>query len=173
MSEEDLNDAADRTYGNGYNGDDKEEYEDGLNYNPLKHWKKYLIAGTDRKHWVHEIIDEKDGSTELLPEALVEEYMTLKEQGLTTQANDLLVPYTDSNRTPVGMNYLGIIAFPSSSFFFAQNYVGGRGRKCVSHDFEPIYLLPARDIIHLLYNLFSVESITLSQSQSCRTFFSI
>jgi hypothetical protein len=43
--------------------------------------------------------------------------MTLKEQGLTTQAKDLLVPYTDSNRTPVGMNYLGIIAFPSSSFF--------------------------------------------------------
>lgn len=47
----------------------------------------------------NEIIDEKDGSTELLPEALVEEYMTLKEQGLTTQVNDLLVPYTDSNRS--------------------------------------------------------------------------
>lgn len=25
-----------------------------LNYNPLKHWKKYLIAGTDREDWVHE-----------------------------------------------------------------------------------------------------------------------
>ncbi len=49
--------------------------------------------------------------------ALVGEYRTLKEQGLTIQDNDLLVPYTDSNRTPVEMNYLSIIAFPSSSFF--------------------------------------------------------
>ena len=63
------------------------------------------------------MIDEKDGTTKLLPEALVGEYRTLKEQGLTIQANDLLVPYTDSNRTPVEMNYLSIIAFPSSSFF--------------------------------------------------------
>lgn len=54
LSEEDLYDAADRTYGNGYYGDDKEEYENGLNYNPLKQWKKYLIAGTDREDWVHE-----------------------------------------------------------------------------------------------------------------------
>jgi hypothetical protein len=63
------------------------------------------------------VIDEKDGTTKLLPEALVGEYRTLKEQGLTIHANDLLVPYTDSNRTPVEMNYLSIIAFPSSSFF--------------------------------------------------------
>ena len=51
------------------------------------------------------MIDEKDGTTKLLSEALVTEYRTFKEQGLTIQANDLLVPYTDSNRTPVGMNY--------------------------------------------------------------------
>jgi CRISPR-associated endonuclease/helicase Cas3 len=92
LSEEDLNEAADRIYGNGYNGDDKEEYEDGLNYNPLKHWKKYLIAGTDGEDWVHAIIDEKEGSEELLPEPLAEEHRTLKEQGRTIQANDLLVP---------------------------------------------------------------------------------
>ena len=114
--------------------DDKERYEDGLNYNPLKHWKKYLIAGTDREHWVHEIIDKKDGSTELLPEALTGEYRALKEQGLTIQANDLLVSYTDSNRTPVGMNYLGIIAFPSSSFFCTKlRWGGGKKKKvCIS-----------------------------------------
>lgn len=62
LSEEDLNDAADCIYGNGYKGDDKKDYKDGLNYKPLKYWKKYLVAGTDREDWIREIIDEKDGS---------------------------------------------------------------------------------------------------------------
>ena len=95
LSEEDLSNAADLIYGSGYKGDDKKDYKDGLNYKPLKCWKKYLVAGTDREDWIREIIDEKDGSTELLPEALVGEYRTLKEQGLTIQANDLLVPIGD------------------------------------------------------------------------------
>ena len=32
----------------------KKSMRNGLNYNPLNHWKKYLIAGTDREDWVHE-----------------------------------------------------------------------------------------------------------------------
>jgi CRISPR-associated endonuclease/helicase Cas3 len=94
LSEEDLNDAADRIYGNGYKGDDKDDYEDGLNYKPLKHWEQYLVAGTDREDWIHEVIDEDkmEGSEELLPESLIGKYRELKEQGRTIQANDLLVP---------------------------------------------------------------------------------
>jgi hypothetical protein len=84
--------AADRIYGNGYSGEDRAEYEDGLNYNPLKHWKKYLVAGTDREDWVHEVIDEREGSEELLPEPLAGDYRTLREQGRTIRANNLLVP---------------------------------------------------------------------------------
>ena len=95
LSEEDLSNAADLIYGSGYKGNDKKDYKDGLNYKPLKYWIKYLLAGTDREDWIREIIDEKDGSTELLPEALVGEYRTLKEQGLTIQANDLVVPISD------------------------------------------------------------------------------
>jgi hypothetical protein len=37
LSEEELNHAAELVYGNGYNADDKAEYEDGLNYKQLKH----------------------------------------------------------------------------------------------------------------------------------------
>jgi CRISPR-associated endonuclease/helicase Cas3 len=91
LSEAELNHAADRVYGNGYNADDKTEYEDGLNYKRLKHWKQYLVAGTNQD-WIDQVIDEKEGTIELLPEPLVGGYRTLKQQGLTIEANDLLVP---------------------------------------------------------------------------------
>ena len=91
LSEEELSHAADRVYGNGYSAADKAEYEDGLNYRRLKHWKRYLVAGTNQD-WIDQVIDEKEGTIELLPEPLVGEYRTLKQQGLTIEANDLLVP---------------------------------------------------------------------------------
>lgn len=91
LSEEELQHAADSVYGNGYNANDKAEYEDGLNYNPLKHWKQYLVAGTNQD-WIDQVIDEKEGTIDLLPELLTGEYRTLKGQGLAIEANDLLVP---------------------------------------------------------------------------------
>lgn len=93
LSEEELNHAADRIYGNGYRGDDKIDYEDGLNYNPLKYWKENLVAGTDKEEWIREIIDDLDvreGTKELPPEPLIEEYRSPKERGRTIEANDLL-----------------------------------------------------------------------------------
>lgn len=91
LGEEDLNEAADRVYGKSYSYDNQVEYEEGLNYPRLKKFKKYLIAGTDQ-NWIDEVIDEKEGSVSLLPEPLVEGYRTLKEQGMTIDADDLLVP---------------------------------------------------------------------------------
>lgn len=91
LSEEELNSAADDVYGNGYNGDDKVEYEDGLNYDRLKYWKRYLVAGTNQD-WIDEVIDKQEGSEELLPKPLLGEYSMLKQKGLTIEANDLLVP---------------------------------------------------------------------------------
>jgi hypothetical protein len=38
------------------------------------------------------VIDDKEGSVNLLPEPLVEEYYILKKQGLTIEADNLLVP---------------------------------------------------------------------------------
>ena len=91
LSEEDLNHAADRVYGNGYNSDDRAEYEDALNYEPLRHWKRYLVAGTN-KDWIDQVIDEKEGTKEMLPEPLKAKYSTLKDSKMTIEANDLLVP---------------------------------------------------------------------------------
>jgi len=91
LSEEELDNAADEIYGNGYTGEDKEEYNDGLNYERLKYWQRHLLAGTDQD-WIDEIIDRQEGTEELLPEPLLEEYSALKQKGLTLEANDLLVP---------------------------------------------------------------------------------
>jgi hypothetical protein len=91
LSEEELNQAADRVYGNGYNADNQEQYSEGLNYKQLKEFKRYLVAGTN-EDWIDQVIDEKEGSIELLPEPLAEEYNTLKQQRLTIEANNLLVP---------------------------------------------------------------------------------
>ncbi len=91
LGEEDLNEAANRVYGECYNPDDQDDYQKGLNYEELKHFKKCLIAGTDQ-YWIDEVIDEKEGSIDLLPESLVEEYSILKRQGLIIKANNLIVP---------------------------------------------------------------------------------
>ncbi|HEY1248020.1 MAG TPA: CRISPR-associated helicase Cas3', partial [Nitrososphaera sp.] len=91
LSEEDLNDAADKVYGNGYNIDDQREYNDGLNYEKLKEFKRFLIAGTSQD-WIEQVIEDQEGTIELLPEQLLDEYNDLREQGLTIPANDLLVP---------------------------------------------------------------------------------
>jgi hypothetical protein len=93
LTEEELNDAADRVYGNGYNTDDqKTEYETGLNYEQLKNFRQYLVAGTNQD-WIDKVIErEKEGSIDLLPGPLVSEYWLLKQQRLIIKANDLLVP---------------------------------------------------------------------------------
>jgi CRISPR-associated endonuclease/helicase Cas3 len=91
LSEEDLNYAADRVYGNGYNHNNQVEYIEGLNHSRLKRFKECLVAGTNQD-WIDEVIDEREGSIDLLPEKLVNRYNILKKQGLTIKANDLLVP---------------------------------------------------------------------------------
>jgi hypothetical protein len=91
IGEEDLNQAADYVYGKGYSPDNQREYEEGLNYFRLKEFKKHLIAGT-YQDWIDEVIDETEGSVDLLPESLVSEYNMWNTRGLKIDANDLLVP---------------------------------------------------------------------------------
>lgn len=91
LGEEDLNHAADRVYGKGYSLDNQEDYEEGLNYSPIKKFKKYLLAGTNQ-NWIEEVIDEKEGSLDILPEPLVNEYNKRRNEGLKIEASNLLVP---------------------------------------------------------------------------------
>jgi len=91
LSEEDLNYAADQVYGNGYDLDDQIEYYEGLEFKPLKQWERYLTAGVS-KPWIEDIIDEKEGSIELLHEQFQDENSRLREQGKYIAANSLLIP---------------------------------------------------------------------------------
>ena len=91
LGEEELNHAADLVYGNGYQGEDLEEYKEGLDYKPLQQWERYLIAGVS-KNWIEQVIEEKEGTIELLHEQFIEEYNRLKDEKLFIKANDLLIP---------------------------------------------------------------------------------
>ena len=42
--------------------------------------------------WIDKILDKQEGTIELLPEQLLDDYNRLREEGLTIEANDLLVP---------------------------------------------------------------------------------
>jgi len=91
VTEEELNQAADKVYGSGYSEEDEREYNTGLNYEKLKHFNKYLTAGTNQ-NWIDEVIDKQEGTREVLPEQLEPEYSSLRKVGKIIESNDLLVP---------------------------------------------------------------------------------
>ena len=77
LVEEMLNDAADHVYGKGYNHDNQVEYNEGLHCIQIED----MVAGTNRD-WVEDIIKDNEGSVEVLPEPLVDEYNIKKKEGL-------------------------------------------------------------------------------------------
>ena len=87
LIEEMLNDAADHVYGKGYNHDNQVEYNEGLHCIQIKD----MVAGTNRD-WVEDIIKDNEGSVEVLPEPLVDEYNIRKKEGLIIEALGLCVP---------------------------------------------------------------------------------
>jgi CRISPR-associated endonuclease/helicase Cas3 len=91
ISEIDLIDAADRVYGNGYQGEDKTKFEEGFNHPDIREFENRLLAGA-HQDWVEEIIEKTDGIIEILPICLLEEYKNRADNGLWIEANSLLVP---------------------------------------------------------------------------------
>lgn len=87
LGEEDLRTAADHVYGEGYNHDNQIEYNEGLNCIQIKD----MVAGTNRD-WVDDLIKDNEGSLEVLPEPLIDEYYTNKKEGLVIEALGLCVP---------------------------------------------------------------------------------
>lgn len=90
ISESDLVKAADRVYEEGYRGDDKIMFEEGLNHPDIVEFENHLIAGI-HQDWIEEIIEKTDGIFEVLPQCLSEEYEKRNNQGLWIEANALLV----------------------------------------------------------------------------------
>ncbi|MCL0089669.1 CRISPR-associated helicase Cas3' [Dehalococcoidia bacterium] len=91
VSEEDLIKIADIVYRDGYQGEDRRKFEQGLNHPDIVNFEDRLIAGI-YQDWVEEIIERTDGAFEVLPESLLEEYERKRDNGLWIEANSLLVP---------------------------------------------------------------------------------
>lgn len=91
ISERDLVEAADKVYGEGYQGDEKVKYEEGLNHPDIIDFEDRLLAGA-YQDWVEEIIDKTDGIIEILPKCLFKRYNDRRDKGLWLEANNLLVP---------------------------------------------------------------------------------
>ncbi len=91
ISEGDLVTVANRVYINGYQGDDRLAFEEGLNHPDIINFEERLLAGA-HQDWVNAIIEKADGVVEILPKCLLEEYKKRKEDGLWIEANSLLVP---------------------------------------------------------------------------------
>ncbi len=91
LGEQDLVQAADRVYEDGYSEDAKSMYEQALNHDLIREFEKNLVAGVHYE-WVEEVIDRSDGTVELLPSSLLGEYTDLENKGLRIEADSLLVP---------------------------------------------------------------------------------
>lgn len=110
LREMDLIDVANRVYQNGYNGEDLERYNNALNHPLIKCYKERLVAGF-HNDWTEQIIEKTDGTIDLLPRCLAEQYAEYQAQGLWLESNRLLVPvrtaslsylfeYLDKNHDP-------------------------------------------------------------------------
>lgn len=91
LKEQDLVQAADRVYSQGYSDESKFRYEEALNHQLIRDFEKNLVAGINYD-WVEDVIDRADGTIDLLPVSLHSTYEKLEEEGLTIEATDLLVP---------------------------------------------------------------------------------
>lgn len=91
MSEADLVDAANRVYSNGYIGDERQAFDEGLSHPDIVDFEGRLLAGA-HQDWVEQVIESTDGTVEVLPGCLVKDYEATLRDGLWIEANALLVP---------------------------------------------------------------------------------
>ena len=90
IGEGDLVKATDRVYDTGYSGNDDRTFREGLEHPDIVAFEQRLLAGA-HQDWVEQVIESTDGTVELLPACLREEYESRKRKGLWIEANALLV----------------------------------------------------------------------------------
>lgn len=91
LSEQQLTDIVNKIYGDGYKDDSRDDYLRGLNNSMIKGFDENIIAGT-HKDWVEAVIEGSDGQMEVLPIALYDRFIKLKEEKRYLEAKLLLVP---------------------------------------------------------------------------------
>ncbi len=91
ISEGDLVEAANRVYSEGYQGQERWAFDEGLNHPDITQFEARLLAGA-HQDWVEQVIERIDGTADVLPACLEDEYEGKRQQGLWIEANALLVP---------------------------------------------------------------------------------
>jgi CRISPR-associated endonuclease/helicase Cas3 len=91
LRECELVEVADTVYKNGYDEENESLFQQALNHRLIKDFEDNLIAGAHRD-WVKDVIESSDGTMEVLPISLLDEYRDYEEKGLKIEADDLLVP---------------------------------------------------------------------------------
>jgi CRISPR-associated endonuclease/helicase Cas3 len=91
ISESDLVDVANRVYSDGYIGDERQAFDEGLNHPDIVQLEQRLLAGAHQE-WVEQVIESTDGTVEVLPKSLKQDYEARRREGLWIGANALLVP---------------------------------------------------------------------------------
>lgn len=91
LRELDLARAADQVYADGYDEENESLFRQALNHPLIKDFEDNLVAGAHRD-WVQDVIEKSDGTVEVLPTSLFNEYKKYEQSGLGLEADDLLVP---------------------------------------------------------------------------------
>lgn len=91
LGEGDLVDRADTVYGDGYGKEEQRDFLAGLENTSLTQFNRYAVAGT-HDDWIEQVLEKAEGTEDILPECLRDEYIRLMERGLWVEAKSLLVP---------------------------------------------------------------------------------
>ncbi len=91
LTEQRLTDIVDEVYADGYQGQARAEYEQGLYHPVITRLEQDIIAGTHRP-WVEDVIQGADRQVEVLPSELLPKYQALLDERRYLEARMLLVP---------------------------------------------------------------------------------
>lgn len=91
LSEKELTNIVDRVYENGYPPSAESEFKKGLENFAIANFADEIIAGT-HVSWTDEIIDKSDGQIEVLPNCLLKEFLSRKNEKHFIEVRQLLVP---------------------------------------------------------------------------------
>jgi CRISPR-associated endonuclease/helicase Cas3 len=90
LAERDLGEICDEVYGKGYEGEQRQAFEERLNHPFFVDFERNLVAGRHER-WTESVIDKADGRADVLPQCLRREYDNLRAEKRWLDADALLV----------------------------------------------------------------------------------